>query len=142
MVILGGLILLTPPRQTEYQPFKFCAHHHQYIEQHIQRPIPEHQVQIIVHQSYTNPQIKGSTHQLTQNQYLIHLNQYWQQEHHSTMDHELIHVKQMVTRELERIPLTNIWLWKQDTINWNQPYLDRPWEQEARLKSARNHTNH
>jgi len=112
-------------------PFRFHPTHIQYIQDSIQRPIPQQPIRIMVHQYTEWSKIAGSTHQITNDTYLIQLNRLYFRDYWKTTHHELIHVKQMVRHYLYLNPETQQWSWHGKPIDWQQPYMTRPWETQA-----------
>ena len=50
----------------------------------------------------------------------------------ATVAHEMVHVKQYVTREMSDGPKSNIVIWQGCSIDiHSMPYIDYPWEKEA-----------
>jgi hypothetical protein len=112
---------------TFYQ-FNPQPYHNQYIKDSIQLPAPYLPIKISTVTAPLSPNIKGLTEQIETNHYLIILSPYWLDRDHTYM-HELVHVKQLVRKDLKKVG--NIWYWKSKPIDWLTPYYDRPWEQEA-----------
>ena len=143
VVCLGFIFIRPEPPKLEH---KFTLHptHKQYIQDSIQPPIPQTPIKIHWHLAWSNPKLKGLTYQIDETNYIIHLNKAWSHEWWLVTHHELVHVKQLTRRTLQRHH--TIWTWRQDTIDWNQPYMQRPWELEAfreanqiRLRTQPNH---
>lgn len=116
---------------TFYQ-FNPQPYHNQYIKDSIQPPAPYVPIIISTVTAPLSPNIKGLTEQIGHNHYLIILSPYWLDRDHTYM-HELVHVKQLVRKDLEK--KGPIWYWKSKPIDWLTPYYDRPWEQEAERQS-------
>lgn len=138
-VLITGLALLLAlfnPRAPKPQPL-LQPYHLQYIQDTIQRPIPEHQIQIEIYQAFLPPQTIGQTFQINQDQYLILLNPQYREHWPLTILHELVHINQFKTRKLQYHPSTHQWTWLQRPIDWTLPWADRPWEQEADLEALK-----
>ena len=138
-VLITALALLlvlstrrAPTPQSIIQPV-----HHQYIQDSIQRPIPQYPIQIEVYQALLPYQTIGQTFQINQDQYLILLNPIHRDKWPLTLLHELVHIKQFRDQKLQYHPSTHQWTWLQRPIDWSQPWADRPWEQEADLKAIK-----
>lgn len=134
LVVIGMSLLTQKPDlkpRPNPVPFRFHPTHIQYIQDSIQRPIPQHQIRIMVHQYLEWSKIAGTTHRITDNDYLIQLNRLYIRDYWKTTHHELVHVKQMVKQHLHLNPETQQWSWHGKPIDWQLPYKQRPWESEA-----------
>ena len=79
--------------------------------------------------------ILGQTKQISPNHYLILLTSFQTNKQlELTLLHELVHVKQFIRGRLTR--RSSHWYWHHKAIDWDQPYLTRPWEQQAFEESA------
>lgn len=114
---------LTPPIFTLHQT------HIQYIQDSIQRPIPREQVKILFHFGYSHPNLKGLTHQIDKNRFIIHLNRFHIADWWKVIHHELVHVKQLTNQELQTH--ATYWQWHDQKYGFQTPYAKRPWELEA-----------
>ena len=123
---LAFFSLRAPKPQPIIQP-----QHIQYIQDSIQRPIPQHQIQIEIRVAILPPNIIGQTYPINQDQYLILLNPVHRSKWSLTLLHELVHVKQFKTQRLQYNPQTREWSWLNQPCNWQTPWSERPWEQEA-----------
>jgi len=131
LVILMGIWTIKPiPKPV---PFQLTQGHLNYIEDSIQPPPPFNPIQIQIYHYPLPIRIAGETRQITSTQYLIILNPIHHQTAHHTMYHELVHVKQMVREDLKLINQT--WYWKDQPIDWTQPYKEREWELEAQREA-------
>jgi len=109
--------------------------HIQYIQDSIQRPIPQHPIQIEIRVAFLPPNIVGQTYPINQDQYLILLNPVHRSKWPLTLLHELVHVKQFKTQRLQYNTQTREWYWLNQPCNWLTPWSERPWEQEAELQA-------
>ena len=123
---LAYCCLRAPKPQPILQP-----QHIQYIQDSIQRPIPQHPIQIEIRVALLPPNIVGQTYPINQDQYLILLNPVHRSKWSLTLLHELVHVKQFKTQRLQYNQQTRQWSWLNQPINWLTPWSERPWEQEA-----------
>lgn len=119
--------------EQQLQPFQYHPSHLQYIEDSIQPPIPQIPVEIQVHQTILHPLTVATAHQLSDRLFLIRINLMHQPLWYSTMHHELVHIKQMVKKDLDL--RQNTWYWKGQPADWTIPYSDRPWEVQADLQA-------
>lgn len=111
--------------------------HHQYIQDSIQRPIPQHQIQIELYQAHLPYHTIGQTFQINQDHYLVLLNPIHRDKWTLTFLHELVHIKQFKDQRLQYVPSTHQWTWLNRPIDWTLPWSDRPWEQEADLRAIK-----
>lgn len=133
VIVCLGFWFQRPKPAPKPVAFKWHQTHLNYIRDSIQPPIPQVPITIIINEYLRWDKIAGSTHQITDNVYLIQLNQLHKRDQWSTVIHELVHVKQMVKRHLVRAQLQ--WYWHQKPIDWRLPYKQRPWELEAERES-------
>jgi hypothetical protein len=123
----------TPIPEHQLQPFEYHPSHLQYIEDSIQPPIPQRPIEIQVHQTVLNPLTVATAHQLSDHLFLIRINLMHQPLWYFTMHHELVHIKQMVRKDLDLRQDT--WYWKGQPADWTIPYPYRPWEVQADLQA-------
>ena len=128
-----GIWFSQPEPPLEPQPFTLHPTHIQYIQDSIQRPIPRVPVKILFHFGYSHPNLKGLTHQVDQDRYIIHLNLFHKRDWWKVIHHELVHVKQLAKLELETH--ATYWKWQQQIYGFQTPYHQRPWELEAFLQA-------
>ena len=91
---------------------------------------PFNKPQILIQLEPLHPGLLGITYKLNPNLYLIGLNPLYS---HLTLErtlfHELVHVKQLVNRDLDGK------LWKGQLQDWTLPWSSRPWEQQAEAET-------
>lgn len=134
ILILVALLIERAPKPQSIFPEPI---HLQYIQDSIQRPVPQYQIQIEIKPAFLDQSIAGQTYQINQDHYLILLNPIHRDQWTLTLLHELVHVKQFKDQKLQYSPSTHQWTWLQRPIDWSQPWADRPWEQEADLQALR-----
>lgn len=127
---LAYCFLRAPKPQPILQP-----QHRQYIQDSIQPPIPQHQIQIEIRVALLPPTIIGQTYPINPDQYLILLNPLHRSKWSLTLLHELVHVKQFRTKRLQWNAETREWYWLGQPCNWSTTWSARPWEQEADLQA-------
>ena len=132
ILILVALLIERAPTPQSLFPEPI---HLQYIQDSIQRPVPQYQIQIEIKPAFLNQYTAGQTYQINQDHYLILLNPIYRDQWTLTLLHELVHVKQFKDQKLQYHPSTHQWTWLQRPIDWSLPWSDRPWEQEADLKA-------
>ena len=133
LILILSIKLIITNRETEPNTLtlQFTEQHRQYIKDSINQP------NLTTAQIYLEPvplakDIMGITIPLATNKYLILISpNYPDQEH--TVQHELVHVKQMHTRAL--VKQADTWYWQEEPIDWQEPYEWRPWEQLAELEA-------
>jgi hypothetical protein len=109
----------------------FTEQHQQYIKDSINQTSLS-TAQIYLQLTPLEKDIMGITIPLAKDKYLILISpKYPDQEH--TVQHELIHVKQMHRGQLSKHH--NTWYWQGEQIDWQEPYEWRPWEQLAELEA-------
>ena len=91
---------------------------------------PFNKPQILIQLEPLHGGILGITYKLKPNLYLIGLNPLYS---HLTLErtlfHELVHVKQLVNRDLDGN------LWKGQLQDWTLTWSSRPWEQQAEAET-------
>ena len=101
----------------------------EYMADSIQQ-YPFNPPQILIQLEPLYPGLLGITYKLKPNLYLIGLNPLYS---HLTLErtlfHELVHVKQLVNRDLDGN------LWKGQLQDWTLPWSSRPWEQQAEAET-------
>jgi hypothetical protein len=133
VLIIGSLLAMRTPTTPQFpEPI-----HYQYLQDTIQRPIPQHQIRIHVYEANLPNQTIGQTFPIKGDQYVILLNPTYRDQWTLTLLHELVHVKQFETHKLEWDPITHQWSWLHGPIDWTKPWSTRPWEQEADLQASR-----
>lgn len=115
-----------------YTPIKIEALHEEYIRDSIQPSPPNRQWQIIIQETLLWPTVYGVTYKPTERTILILINTLAPNPR-LTIQHELIHAKQMVREELTQQGTQ--WYWQGQPIGWNSEYISRPWEVEARAEA-------
>ena len=89
-------------------------------------PNPFNQPTIYIQLEPLHPRLLGITYKLQNNVYLIGLNPLYSQPIlERTLFHELVHVKQLDRKHLDR------GLWMGQPQDWTLPWSSRPWEQQA-----------
>ena len=116
-----------------YTPFQIEALHREYIRDSIQPRLPERQWQIIIQETLLWPTMYGVTYKPAERTILILVN-VTAPDGRLTLQHELIHAKQMVRGELTQ--QGNQWYWQGQPVDWNSEYTARPWEVQARTEAA------
>ncbi|MDA9262995.1 hypothetical protein N9P49_00940 [bacterium] len=110
--------------------------HLTYIGDSLQPAAPYRRPGIQIKMEFLPPNILGLTKQISPNHYLIVLSPFQTgKQLELTLLHELVHVKQFIRGQLTK--RGNNWHWNQKAIDWDQPYLSRPWEQQAFQESAK-----
>lgn len=127
LVLFHFKIQNTRPIQPEH--FALQPYHLQYIEDSIQPPPPYRPYRIQILQALLPPLILGQTFKTDKDEYLILLNPIHRDQWSTTLQHELVHVKQMAKLQLDQ--QDGEWRWQGQPIDWSQPWHLRPWEQAA-----------
>ena len=97
----------------------------EYIKDSIKQ-YPFNPPQILIQLEPLHPRLIGITYKVANNLYLIGLNPLYSHPIlQRTLFHELVHVKQLVNRDLDGK------LWKGQPQDWSLPWSSRPWEQQA-----------
>ena len=101
----------------------------EYMADSIQQ-YPFNKPQILIQLEPLHPRLLGITYKLQNNLYLIGLNPlYSHLTLQRTLFHELVHVKQLVNRDLDGK------LWKGQLQDWTLTWSSRPWEQQAEAET-------
>lgn len=126
---LLGLIIITV-LAIDHQPKpRLTQLHLSYIQDTIQIKRP---AKIYLEYKQLPGLIQALTRAIGKHQYLIEVSPEYRDQEHTIM-HELIHVKQIHTKALTQIDTE--WYWYGQTIDWNQTYTERPWEQRAEFEA-------
>jgi len=115
-----------------YAPIQPEALHKEYIRDSIQPSLPHRQWQIIIQETMLWPTVYGVTYQPAERTILILIN-VTTPHPRLTIQHELIHAKQMARGEL--VQQGQQWYWHGEPIDWNTDYSSRPWEVQARTQA-------
>ena len=124
------LATITHTLSTILQPI-----HLDYIEDSLRTRAANRRLGIQIRLEPLAPNILGQCKQISPNHYLIQLSLFQTNKQlELTLLHELVHIKQFISHQLTN-RLGN-WYWHLEAIDWDQPYLTRPWEQQAFEESS------